>query len=330
MAKQYTDRDLFRIQLVAVVIGMLLLGAKFTAYFLTHSNTILTDALESIINVAAGMFALYSLYLSSKPKDDDHPYGHGKVEFLSAGFEGVLIIIAGVIIISKSVVAFFHPRQLEHLDWGLVIVMVSGIINYGLGYFLQKTGKAHGSLTLQADGAHLKSDAYSSLGILVGLVIIYFTAWSFLDNVVAILFGFIIIYTGVRLSRKSVAGIMDEADSEAIDSIAKVLEDNRLTEWIDVHNLRIIQYGSKLHVDCHVTLPWYYTLEEAHRQVDKIEEVVEGNHSAQTEFFIHTDPCIKEQCKVCQITDCPVRQEAFKYKVVWTKETVLQNKRHGL
>ncbi|MBS1612350.1 MAG: cation diffusion facilitator family transporter, partial [Bacteroidetes bacterium] len=117
MAKPYTDRDLFRIQLVAVVIGILLLGAKFTAYFLTHSNTILTDALESIINVAAGMFALYSLYLSSKPKDADHPYGHGKVEFLSAGFEGVLIIIAGVVIISKSVVGFFHPRALEHLNW---------------------------------------------------------------------------------------------------------------------------------------------------------------------------------------------------------------------
>lgn len=307
-----------------------MLGAKFTAYFLTHSNTILTDALESIINVAAGMFALYSLYLSSKPKDQDHPYGHGKVEFLSAGFEGVLIIIAGVVIISKSVVAFFHPRELEHLDWGLVIVVASGIINYGLGFFLQKAGKDHGSLTLQADGEHLKSDAYSSLGILIGLVIIYFTGWNFLDNVVAIIFGLVIIYTGIRLSRKSVAGIMDEADAEAIESIAKVLEDNRQMEWIDVHNLRIIQYGSKLHVDCHVTLPWYYTLEEAHRQVDKIEEVVEGNHSAQTEFFIHTDPCIKEQCKVCQIADCPVRQESFKYKVEWTKETVLQNKRHGL
>lgn len=309
---------------------MLLLGAKFTAYFLTHSNTILTDALESIINVAAGMFALYSLYLSSKPKDQDHPYGHGKVEFLSAGFEGVLIIIAGVVIISKSVVAFFHPRELEHLDWGLVIVVASGIINYALGFFLHKAGKDHGSLTLQADGEHLKSDAYSSAGILVGLILIYFTGWAWLDNVVAIIFGFVIIYTGVKLSRKSVAGIMDEADIEAIASIAKVLEDNRQTEWIDVHNLRIIQYGSKLHVDCHVTLPWYYTLEEAHRQVDKIDAVVESKHSSQTEFFIHTDPCISAQCKVCQIADCPVRQEAFKYKVEWTKETVLQNKRHGL
>lgn len=330
MPKQYTDKDLFRIQLVAVAIGILLLGAKFTAYFLTHSNTILTDALESIINVVAGMFALYSLYISAKPKDADHPYGHGKVEFLSAGFEGVLIIIAGVVIISKSVVGFFHPRALEHLDWGLVLVVVSGLINYFLGFFLQRAGKQHGSLTLQADGEHLKSDAYSSAGILIGLVIIYFTGWVWLDNVVAIIFGFVIIYTGIKLSRKSVAGIMDEADEEAIKGIAAVLEDNRQTEWIDVHNLRIIQYGSKLHVDCHVTLPWYYTLEEAHRQVDKIEEVVEGKHSSQTEFFIHTDPCISAQCKICQIADCPVRQHAFTHKMDWTIETVLQNKRHGL
>lgn len=309
---------------------MLLLGAKFTAYFLTHSNTILTDALESIINVAAGMFALYSLYLSSKPKDADHPYGHGKVEFLSAGFEGVLIIIAGVVIISKSVVAFFHPRALEHLDWGLVLVVASGIVNYLLGFFLQRAGKQHGSLTLQADGEHLKSDAYSSAGILIGLVVIYFTGWAWLDNVVAIIFGFFIIYTGIKLSRKSVAGIMDEADEEAIAGIAKVLEDNRQVEWIDVHNLRIIQYGSRLHVDCHVTLPWYFTLKEAHTEVDKIDAVVESQHSSQTEFFIHTDPCIKEQCKICRIVDCPVRREAFSRKIEWTKETVLQNKRHGL
>lgn len=330
MAKQYTDKQLFRIQLLAVAIGVLLLAAKFIAYFITNSNTILTDALESIINVVAGSFALYSLHLSSKPNDSDHPYGHGKVEFISAGLEGTLIIVAGVAIIYKSVLAFFNPQALQNLDYGLLIVAISGLVNYLVGHFIQHAGKNHGSLTLQADGAHLKSDAYSSAGILIGLAIVYFTKLNVLDNVVAIIFGGFISYTGIKLLRRSVAGIMDEADEAAIESIAKVLEDNRQTEWIDVHNLRIIQYGSKLHVDCHVTLPWYFTLKEAHEQVDKIDEIVANKHSSQTEFFIHTDPCIKEQCKVCQIVDCPVRREAFKHKIDWTKETVLQNKRHGL
>src|ERR1043165_6994732 len=162
MSATASDKITVRVQLVAVVTGAVLLVAKFAAYYLTHSNTILTDALESIINVVAGVFALYSLYLSSKPKDYDHPYGHGKVEFISAGFEGILIAIAGGAIIVKSVIAFFSPRSLEHLDIGLAIVVGSGVVNYLLAWWLIKTGENHHSLTLKADGEHLKRDRKST------------------------------------------------------------------------------------------------------------------------------------------------------------------------
>ncbi len=326
----FSDKKVFRIQMFAVVAGVLLLSAKFGAYLLTHSNTIFTDALESIINVVAGAFALYSLYLSSKPKDTDHPYGHGKVEFISAGFEGILIALAGALIIGKSIVAFFHPAELDHLDIGLAIVVVSGAINYILAIVLIKAGEKNQSLILKADGEHLKSDAYSSLGVLIGLVIIMFTHWNFLDNVVAIIFGFLIIYTGVKLVRKSIAGIMDEADESIILPVIANLNEHRKAGWIDIHNLRIIQYGNKLHVDCHVTLPWYGTLEQSHKEIEEIAAVINEKHFSQVEFFIHGDPCIPASCKICQLSECKVRKEAFKEKIEWSLQNVIPNKKHGL
>ena len=330
MAKKLSDKSALRLQLFAVVIGVLLLFAKFMAYLYTHSNTVLTDAIESIINVVAGMFALYSLYLASKPKDYDHPYGHGKVEFISAGFEGILIFIAGGVIIGKSIITFFHPRPLEHLGLGIIVIAVSGIINFVMGFVLERAGKKNDSMTLKADGAHLKSDAYSSAGIFVGLILIRFTGWGWLDNVVAIIFGLIIGYLGIRLARKSVAGIMDEADEGLIASIVEHLKEHRQKTWIDIHNLRVIQYGNKLHVDCHVTLPWYFTLEQAHHEIEEIAGLINTKHATQVEFFIHEDPCIKESCKICMLDDCPVRQEAFKEKITWTVENVRVNKKHGL
>ncbi len=325
-----SDRKVFRIQLLAVSAGVILLIAKFMAYFLTHSNTILTDALESIINVIAGVFALYSLYLSSKPKDYDHPYGHGKVEFISAGFEGILIAIAGVLIISKSVISFFHPRPLEHLDIGLAIVVGSGIINYLLAVLLVKTADKYHSLTLKADGEHLKSDAYSSLGVLIGLVLIMLTKWNFLDSVVAIIIGGIIIYTGVKLVRKSLAGIMDETDEGIVLSVIKHLSEHRKEVWIDIHNFRIIQYGNKLHVDCHVTLPWYFTLEKAHKEIEEISAIINEKHATQVEFFIHQDPCVPQSCKICSLKECEVRKEVFIEKMEWNLENIIRNKKHGL
>jgi cation diffusion facilitator family transporter len=324
------DKKLFRIQLVVVLIGVVLLAAKFAAYLITHSNTILTDALESIINVVAGVFALYSLYLSYKPRDEDHPYGHGKVEFIAAGFEGILIALAGLLIVGKSAFAFFHPAKVENLDIGFAIVIVSGIVNYILAVVLINTGTKHNSLTLRADGEHLKSDAYSSFGILIGIALIWFTKWNFLDNVVAIIFGFFIAYTGVKLVRKSLAGIMDEADQTIIDSIIKLLNEHRLAQWIDIHNLRIIQYGSILHIDCHVTLPWYYTLEQAHNEMEAIAKLVNEKHSSQIEFFIHGDPCIFESCKICSLQNCAVRKQPNELKIEWTLENVTRNKKHGL
>ena len=323
------EKKIIRLQFFAVAAGLVLLTAKFAAYLLTHSNTIFTDALESIINVVAGVFALYSLYLAAQPRDANHPYGHGKVEFISAGFEGILIVLAGLMIIGKSVFSFFHPHELENLDVGVAIITVSGIINYFIGFFLERWGEKHDSLTMIADGKHLKSDAYSSFAIIAGILLIIFTNWNFLDNVVAIAIGTLIIYTGTKLVRKSVAGIMDEADLTILESVVKLLNANRKDKWIDVHNLRVIQYGNKLHIDCHTTLPWYFTLEEAHAEVDEIAKVINEKHSSQLEFFIHEDPCVQDSCKICLLKECKVRKENFERKMEWTLDNVLLDKKHG-
>lgn len=314
---------------MAVLIGIALMAVKFGAYFLTHSNAILTDALESIVNVIAGGFALYSLWLAAHPKDSNHPYGHGKVEFISAGVEGALIILAGLVIFGKSIYNFIYPQAIHQLDWGLALIAIAGAINFGLGWYLVKQGKQHRSMTLQADGKHLMSDGWSSLGLVIGLGIILLTGISWIDNVVAMLFGLIIMVSGLKLVRGSVAGIMDEADEVLIKELIEVLNKNRRTNWIDIHNLRIIKYGSSLHIDAHVTLPYYLDLQLVHDELEAMEHIVTNHFGEHTECFLHPDPCIPTSCPICIKTDCTVRQHAFTHRETWTLENVMMNKKHG-
>ena len=318
------------IQIIAILTGILLMGLKVFAWYLTGSNAIMTDALESTVNIVAGGFALYSLILSSKPKDKDHPYGHGKIEFLSAGFEASLITLAGLSIIIKSVYNLFHPQHIEQLDIGLLLVALSGLVNYGLGVLLEKRGHIANSLTLIASGQHLKADAWTSLGLIIGLGLILTTGLLFLDNIIAILFALFIIYTGYKLLRTSIAGIMDEADPELIQDIVDNLNLKRKNNWIDVHNFRVIKYGTTLHIDCHLTLPWYYDTRKAHDEVDRFEHTINEICKEPVELFIHVDPCIPTSCKLCQISHCLQRQNPVETKIIWTLDNIIENQKHGL
>lgn len=314
---------------MAVLVGLALMTLKFGAYFVTQSNAILTDALESIVNVIAGAFALYSLWLAAHPRDENHPYGHGKVEFISAGVEGALITIAGLIIFGKSIFNFVYPQEIHQLNWGLVIVAAAGAVNFGLGWFLVKKGKQHRSITLQADGRHLMSDGWSSLGLVIGLIIILVTGIVWIDNIVAMIFGCVIVYSGIKLIRGSIAGIMDEADVGLMKELIDLLNTNRHDNWIDIHNLRIIKYGSNLHIDAHVTLPFYLDLQQVHDELETIDHIVTEHFGEQTEFFLHPDPCIPTSCPLCIKADCSVRQHAFSQREEWTLENVMKNKKHG-
>ncbi|HEY5746267.1 MAG TPA: cation diffusion facilitator family transporter [Chryseolinea sp.] len=324
------QRKNIRIQRGVAILSVALLLIKLVAYYLTQSVAVLTDALESIVNVVAGFVGLYSLIVSAKPRDADHPYGHGKVEYLSAALEGSMIAIAGVLIFYKSITNLIHPEAIHQLDVGIVLIAATALVNYFAGSICVREGKKSHSVALVASGKHLQSDTYSTLGILVGLVAIYFTHLYWLDSVVAMLFSGVILYTSYKIIRTSIAGIMDESDTELLAELVTTLNNNRRENWIDLHNLRIIKYGSILHLDCHQTVPWYLNVNEAHAEIDALAEPVRKAFGESLELFVHSDGCLEFSCRICSKSDCPVRKHAFEKRVQWTVENVSINKKHSV
>ncbi|HEV8286588.1 MAG TPA: cation diffusion facilitator family transporter [Chitinophagaceae bacterium] len=325
-----TQQQNFNLQKWVAAISVILLSIKFIAYYLTHSVAVLTDALESIVNVVAGFIGLYSLYIAAKPRDINHPYGHGKAEFISAAVEGTLVLSAGAIIIYKAVQHLIYPVPINSIDWGIILVGSTAIINFGMGLIGVKYGKKNQSLALIASGRHLISDSYSTFGIIGGLLLIFFTKLVWIDSAVAMIFGAIIIYTGYKILRRSIAGIMDEADEELLTQMVQVLNANRRENWVDLHNLRVIKYGSILHVDCHLTVPWYLNVQEAHREIEALGSLIKQRFGESLELFVHSDGCLYVQCPICIKSDCPVRHHPFEKKIEWTLENILRDKKHQL
>jgi cation diffusion facilitator family transporter len=319
-----------RLQKIITGVGILLFLMKVFAWYLTQSVAILTDALESTVNVIAGLIGVYSLYVSAKPKDWDHPYGHGKAEFLSAAIEGTLITLAGFVIIYEALINLIHPHIVQKLDYGILLVAVTGIINYVAGYICIKTGKKSNSLVLVASGKHLQTDTYSTIGIIIGLILLYLLKLWWIDSGVAIIFAFIIIYTGYKIIRSSISGIMDEADITLINKLVLTLNNSRRANWIDLHNLRIIKYGGTLHIDCHLTLPWFLNVNEANVEIDALFEIVKKEFGESMEIFVHADGCNDFGCRICTKQDCSVRQHPFEHKIEWTVENISKDIKHHL
>jgi len=325
-----TKEQNLNIQKWIAAISVLVLATKFLAYYLTHSVAILTDALESIVNVAAGFIGLYSLYISAKPRDINHPYGHGKAEFLSAAVEGTLILSAGAIIIYKAIQHFIYPTAINSIDKGMILVAITGLVNLCVGFLGFRYGKRNQSLALVASGRHLISDSYSTFGIVAGLLLISITKLVWIDGAIAVVFGVVIIYTGYRIVRRSIAGIMDEADEELLEKMVRILNANRAENWVDLHNLRVIKYGSILHVDCHLTVPWYLNVNEAHAEIEALGSLIKSEFGESLELFVHSDGCLYVQCPICLKSDCPVRHHAFEKKIEWSLENILSDRKHQL
>jgi len=319
-----------KVQKVIAAISIFLFIAKAFAWYITGSVAILTDAFESIVNVIAGLIGVYSLYISAKPKDRDHPYGHGKAEFISAAIEGTLITIAGLIICYEALNNLIHPHEIKKLDYGIILVAATGLINYVAGTICIKTGKRNNSLALISSGKHLQTDTWSTLGIVIGLILMLITGQAWIDSAVAILFSGLIIFTGYKIIRTSVAGIMDEADTALLKKMVTMLNANRRENWVDLHNLRIIKYGSRIHLDCHLTVPWYLNVHEAHKEIDALASLVKNEYGESVELFVHSDGCLDFSCSICTKNDRTVRKHAFEKKVEWTMENISSNIKHKL
>ena len=319
-----------RLGLLSLIVSIGLVAAKFYAYHLTASQAVLTDALESIINVFTSSFALYSLYLADLPKDENHPYGHGKVEHLSIGFEGALIFIAGAFILYSASLSMLHPHPVARPDWGVLLLASTAVVNLGVGLLLVRTGKRLKSVALVGDGQHLYIDALTSIVSSGALVLVAFTGIVRFDSGAALLLGGFILVNGWRMVRRSVSGLMDETDTAIVAEVIAELQAQRRAPWIDVHNLRVQRYGANLHIDCHMQMPYYFTLEQVHTQLHDIEELIRTRFAVEVEMFVHADPCTFAACSLCLMPDCPVRQHPLQHEVPWNVHNAVKNERHQL
>lgn len=320
----------FKFQKIIVLIAIVLFVVKIFAWYLTQSVAIYSDALESVVNIIASILGLYSLYLVTKPKDKEHPYGHGKIEFLTSGVEGLLIGVAGIIIVIEAIQNLFNKTQIDKVDFGIYLVASTAFANMFLGIYALKKGKKTHSLVLQSTGKHLLTDTYSTFGIIIGLILLFFTNLFWIDSAIALIFSSIILFTAYKIIRDSISGIMDETDQKLIQNLIEMLQEKRIPCWIDFHNLRIIRYGAMLHIDLHLTLPFYLTVEEAHDEMERIDKLMNLHFSDRVELFIHTDPCQEFSCKICQIKTCKERKFAFVSSLQWGFENVSKNQKHRI
>ncbi|MDB5192432.1 MAG: cation transporter [Segetibacter sp.] len=319
-----------QVQKWVTILAVVLFIAKIVAWHVTNSVAILSDALESVVNVVAGIIGFFSLYVAAKPSDEEHPYGHGKAEFVSAGIEGALIVAAGILILYETVQSTLRQTSIFKLDLGLWLIAITAVINFIAGYICLKVGKRNNSLALLASGKHLQTDTYSTMAVIAGLIIMMATKIYWIDKVIAAAMSFFIMYTGYLIVRKSVEGIMDKQDMELLQKMVTVLNSNRRVNWIDLHNLRIIKYGSQLHIDCHLTVPWYLNVHEGHEEIDALTNFLMEEFGGSIEFFVHTDGCLPYSCPLCNKFTCPVREQPFKHKVEWTLENLLTNRHHRI
>jgi len=301
-----------RAGVLSLVVSIVLLAAKYQAYRLTGSTAILSDALESIVNVVAAVFAIGALIFAGRPADRNHPYGHGKMEFLSAAFEGGLIAFAALVILYEVVQSLTHGVALRALDLGLAIVLGAGLVNLALGYYLVRTGRRYESLTLVADGRHVLADFYTSAGIVVGLLLVRFTGLVWLDPLVAAVVALNLMWTGFRLIRQASAGLLDEEDSALLDRLLTVLQPHLGQGVIRIHHLRAIRAGRFHHVDAHLVVPEFWSVERSHELAEELGDRVMKELGVEGEMTLHTDPCHRVYCAMCDLDDCPVRREAFR------------------
>jgi cation diffusion facilitator family transporter len=293
-----------RAAVLALVVGVILLALKFAAYIVTGSAAILSDALESIVNVLAGGFALYSIILAHQPADRDHPYGHGKIEFLSASFEGGMIIVAAIVIAARAIEKLITPTPVEGINLGLLLTILAMLINGGVGLFLIRLGKRSDSLTLESDGRHLMSDAVTSVVVVIVLIVLWWMPrLTWIDPVAALGVAVYIAWMAMGVLRRSAAGLMDEQDRRDDELIRGIVDSHIGTGAKEpiicsYHKLRHRHSGRYHWVDFHIVVPADWDVERAHKVASAIEYEIEqslgeGNATA------HVEPCHAASCQRC-------------------------------
>jgi cation diffusion facilitator family transporter len=305
---------------LALATGVLVFAVKVVAWRLTGSAAVLSDALESVVNVVAGALLLFSLYVSMQPADRNHPYGHGKVEFFSVGVEGTLIAIAALLIAGEAIRQLIAGPALRQLDLGLVLVSIATAANAAVGWHLIRIGRRAHSPALIADGKHLLTDVVTSVGVVAGLAAVWISGWERLDPLIAIAVAIHILRTGWQLVRQAVGGLMDEAEPALLAGMVDALEREREPWLIDAHSLRAWRSGHTQHVDLHVVVPRYFDADRLHGISERLESRLLAPSGLPGEAIVHFDPCRPRHCRGCPVEPCPVRSAPFRRRSPLTLE----------
>lgn len=305
---------------LALGVGLAVFGGKLLAYALTGSNAIFADAMESTVNVVAAGMLLFALSLSAKPPDRDHPYGHGRVEFLSAALEGTAITVAALLIMASSVRDLLAGPKIQNLDLGAALTIAFTVVNLLLGRHLVRVGERTRSMALVADGRHIMTDVWTSSGVVAGLGVVWLTGWVWADPMIAIVLAVNVIREGWILLRNAVSGLMDQVDTETLDEVVRVLDAERGESLIDAHGLRSWRSGARRHVDVHIAVPRYFDVERIHQIHDTIEAALFFGESQPGDVVVHFDPCDASLCRHCRMSDCAIREAAFEQVFVFDRE----------
>lgn len=284
-----SSKSLLSFAWLSIAAAVFTIALKTVAYFLTGSVGLLSDALESLVNLAGAVMALSMLTVAARPPDDDHLYGHGKAEYFSSFFEGVLILLAAGGIVLASVERLVRPRPLEQLGLGLLVSVIASLVNLGVALVLLRAGRRHHSITLEANARHLLTDVWTSAGVVVGVGAVSLTSWLWLDPVVALVVAGNIIVTGVRIVRQSVSGLMDAALPVAELAGLRAVLDSYATGGVQFHALRTRQAGARRFVSVHVLVPGRWTVRRGHQLLERIEADIRHVLPNAT-VFTHLEP----------------------------------------
>lgn len=279
-----------RMALLSIVTSITTLGLKFGAYFLTGSVSLWSDALEALVNLAAGLVALGALTLAEQPADDRHAYGHDKAEYFASGVEGALILFAAVAIIWSAAGRLISPQPLEKLGIGMIIAALAALANFGAAWTMLRVAHQHDSIAIEADAKHLMTDVWTTVGILAGLaVVIWMPQWGILDPLMAIAVALHILFTGIDLLRRSADGLMDVALPGVDVQRMETLIAAQLPPSASFHALRTRKAGSRRFVECHLLVPGSLTVSESHALCDRIESALQAQFAKLT-VTIHVEP----------------------------------------
>ncbi|MBS1960258.1 MAG: cation transporter [Bdellovibrionales bacterium] len=325
-----------RIRLFAMILslgaGVAILALKLYAARVADSSALRSDALEGMVNILAAAFGLGSIIFAEKPADRDHPYGHGKIEYFAQAFEGGLIALAGFLIILDTVERIYNPHEILNLGLGLKLNIVAGLGNGVLGFFLVSIGRKYQSTTIRADGIHLLTDLITTAGMALGLGLMMWTGWHWIDPVLAIMVAVFLFRTGFQLVRHSSQALLDAENPELIKKIVEHLnvlqKDPIFHQILAVHGLKAQEFGRDKHVDIHVVVPEFLSIKDAHDLADRYAyslHLMLGNDS---EVHTHVDPCEQALCKTCPIQFCDIRAADFQSRPAITMESATEPGEH--